>query len=68
MEPFLTRIIDIYKPPCGCWESNPDPVDEQQVLLTTELPAQPPAEIMLTLGLGFGLVWGQGFTLYPKLA
>lgn len=31
-----TGIMDSYEPPCGCWESNPDPLQQQQVLLTTE--------------------------------
>ena len=26
--------------PCGCWESNPGPQEEQPVLLTTELSLQ----------------------------
>jgi hypothetical protein len=24
------------EPPCGCWESNPGPLEEQPVLLTAE--------------------------------
>lgn len=27
-----------YKPPCGCWQPNPNPLEEQQVLLATKLP------------------------------
>lgn len=30
-----TRII-IWESPCGCWEFNPGPLDEQPVLLTCE--------------------------------
>jgi hypothetical protein len=26
------------EPPCGCWELNPGPLQEQQVLLTAETP------------------------------
>jgi hypothetical protein len=29
------------EPLCGCWELNPGPLQELQVLLTTELPLQP---------------------------
>lgn len=28
---------DGYKSPCGCWESNLEPLEGQPVLLTTEL-------------------------------
>ena len=28
-----TRVTDSYEPPCGCWELNPGPLQEQ-VLLT----------------------------------
>lgn len=30
------------EPSCGCWEPNPSPLQEQPVLLTTELSLQPP--------------------------
>ena len=30
------EVIDGCELPCGCWELNPDPPEEQQVLLTTE--------------------------------
>jgi hypothetical protein len=29
-------IIDCYELPCRCWELNPDPLQEQPVLLTTD--------------------------------
>ena len=29
-------IIDGCEPPCGCWELNSGPLEEQPVLLTTE--------------------------------
>ena len=32
--PVLT--IDGYEQPCGCWELNWDPLEEQPVLLTSE--------------------------------
>ena len=34
--------IDGYEPPCGCWELNPGPLEEQPVLLTAEPSHQPP--------------------------
>ena len=32
-------------PPCGCWELNPGPLEEQSVLLTSEPSLQPPTVI-----------------------
>jgi hypothetical protein len=29
-------LIDGYEPPCGCWELNSGPLDEQPVILTSE--------------------------------
>ena len=29
-------ITDGYKPPCGCWDLNPGPLEELSVLLTTK--------------------------------
>ena len=34
-------IIDGCEPPCGCWELNSGPLEEQSVLLTTEPSLQP---------------------------
>jgi hypothetical protein len=34
-------IIDGCKPPCGCWELNSGPLEEQPVLLTAEPSLQP---------------------------
>ena len=34
-------ITDGYEPPCGCWELNSGPLEEQSVLLTTEPSLQP---------------------------
>jgi hypothetical protein len=34
-------ITDGYKPPCGCWQLNSGPLEEQSVLLTDEPPLQP---------------------------
>jgi hypothetical protein len=33
--------IDGCEPPCGCWELNSVPLEEQSVLLTTEPTLQP---------------------------
>ena len=35
-------IIDGCKPPCGCWELNARPLEEQTMLLTTEPSLQLP--------------------------
>lgn len=32
-----TGIMDGYEPACGFWKLNPGPLQEHQVLLTTEL-------------------------------
>jgi len=34
-------IIGGYEPPCGCWELNSGPLEEQTVLLTSEPSLQP---------------------------
>jgi hypothetical protein len=36
------------EPPCGCWELNLSPLEEQSVLLTTEPPLQPLLSFSLT--------------------
>ena len=36
-------ITDGCEPPCSCWELNSGPLEEQSVLLTTELSLQPPS-------------------------
>jgi hypothetical protein len=43
-------ITDGYEPPCGCWELNSGPLEEQTVLLTSELS---PAQDQLFHGLTF---------------
>lgn len=45
--------IDGCEPLCGCWELNWGPLEEQIVLLTTELPLQPPStpQALFVLGL-----------------
>jgi len=42
-------VTDGYKPPCGCWESNLSPLEEQPVLLTFELSLQLPVSSSFTL-------------------
>ncbi|KAM7331959.1 hypothetical protein ACRRTK_008667 [Alexandromys fortis] len=34
-------IVDGHEPPCGCWELNSGPLEEQPVLLTAEPSLQP---------------------------
>jgi len=36
-----TGVIDGFEIPCGCWESNPSPLEEQPMCLTSEPPPQP---------------------------
>jgi hypothetical protein len=38
----LDPIIDGCEPPCGCWELNSEPLEEQPVLLTAKSSLQPP--------------------------
>jgi hypothetical protein len=38
----LDPVIDVCEPPCGCWELNSEPLEEQSVLLTAEPSLQPP--------------------------
>lgn len=35
-------IIDGHEPPCGWWELNPGPLEEQSILLTAELSSLQP--------------------------
>jgi hypothetical protein len=37
----LDPITDGCEPPCGCWELNSAPLEEQSVLLTSEPSLQP---------------------------
>jgi len=41
-------ITDGCEPPCGCWELNSGPLEEQTVLLTAEPPLQPCDLLFLT--------------------
>jgi hypothetical protein len=38
--------MDSYEPPSGCWELNPGPLQEQQVILTFEPSLQPRRSIL----------------------
>jgi hypothetical protein len=58
-------ITDGCEPPCGCWELNSGPLEEQPVLLTSEPSLQhPQVSFFINFHLGifwlfswFGLVW-----------
>jgi hypothetical protein len=39
---FLASPVDGCEPPCGCWELNSGPLEEQPVLLTADPSLQPP--------------------------
>ena len=39
---MLNLITNGCEPPCGCWDLNSGPSEEQSVLLTTESSYQPP--------------------------
>jgi hypothetical protein len=43
-------ITDGFKPPCGCWELNSGPLEEQSVLLTAITYWMPCAHYSLSLG------------------
>ena len=44
---FGTGVTDSCELPCGCWELNPGPLEEQSVLLTAEPSFQPQASSSL---------------------
>jgi hypothetical protein len=54
-------ITDDCEPPCGCWELNSGPLEEQSVLLTTEPSLQPQCVLFLTAN-----VW-QAFTVVSHI-
>jgi hypothetical protein len=41
-------ITDGCEPPCGCWDLNLRPLEEQSVLLTAEPSLHPSLELLLT--------------------
>ena len=48
-------IADGCEPPCGCWELNSGPLEEQSVLLTTEPSLQRPLELALQTVLSYSI-------------
>ena len=44
--PLKLELTDSCEPPCGCWELNPAPVEEQPVFLIAELFLQLPPRIL----------------------
>jgi hypothetical protein len=52
-------IIDGCEPPCGCWDLNSGPLEEQLVLLTAEPSLQPKKDVLRVLKEDFFVVWSQ---------
>jgi hypothetical protein len=50
-------IIDDYKSPCGGWELNSGPLEEQPVLLTTEPSVRPPAAGFCRVGFVINIIF-----------
>jgi hypothetical protein len=50
---YLYLIKEVYEPPCGCWELNSGPLEEQTVLLSIEPPLQPAPFFFCLRGLSF---------------
>ena len=59
-EGIRSLIIDGCEPPCGCWELNSGPLEEQPVLLTSEPSLQPPGFCFVFMSL---LEWEMQGTL-----
>jgi hypothetical protein len=49
------RIANGFEPPCGCWELNLGPLEEQSVILTTE-PSLQPYNFFLNLWLNVAIL------------
>ena len=47
------KVTGVYEPPCGSWEPDLGPLQEQQVLLTTESSLQPPEIVFFEKPLPF---------------
>ena len=43
------ETTDVREPPCGCWKSNPGPLQEQQMFLTAEPSLSSPLLLLLLL-------------------
>jgi len=54
-------IMDGCEPPCGCWELNSGPLEEQSVLLTTEPSLRPSYSISASSSAHIPGPWGEGF-------
>jgi hypothetical protein len=52
-----TVVTNAWKPPCGCWEPNPGPLQGQRVLLTTKPSLQPYFQlfVLFCLSQGFSI-------------
>ena len=64
-------IPDGCEPPCGCWELNSGPLEEQSVLLTSEPSLQPPLELffetfLIDCCVSFLFVYYLFLFLYPN--
>ena len=55
------------EPPCGCWELNSGPSEEQSVLLPAELSGQLPISLFILL-VGWGFVVVAFFVILIALA
>jgi hypothetical protein len=53
-------ITDGCEPPCGCWELNSGPLEEQSVLLATEPSLQPCVTVILVVFLNRVLLYSLG--------
>jgi hypothetical protein len=65
-------VTDSCEPPCGDWESNPHPLEEQSVLLTAEPSLKPPMGLFMWIPgmeVGHSSVHGKGIYLhFPSLS
>ena len=50
-----TGVLDVGELPCGCWELNPGPLQEQPVLVPAEPSLQPSPPALLRQGLSLNL-------------
>lgn len=49
--------LELETTPCGCWEVNPGPLEQQQVLLTSRLSLQPPNNQVIKGENGASSLW-----------
>ena len=50
-------IIDGLEPPCGCWQLNSSPLEEEPVLLTSELFLRPTMTNFIVNLIQSGIIW-----------